>query len=168
MGSFGGVKFDAQNFQDTVTLAQQKELLEKSKIENLAQSLKDYRNNLANYTFPDGQYYVAFDFNSQKINFQGDAYNPNLLRGVMPVVRKFKKGELVSVVTIATNMAGNLVKVIKTNDGYFYADQNNLSKVKPVESVSNKSLLESKKLNNDKTILIIIGAFVLGLLLSND
>jgi hypothetical protein len=46
MGSFGGVKIDAQNFQKTVDLAQQKALLEQSRVETLAQSLTDYRNGL--------------------------------------------------------------------------------------------------------------------------
>ena len=62
----------------------------------------------------------------------------------------------------------NTVKVIQTDSGNFYADQNNLSKTKPVEPVINESLTETKKVNGDKTKIIIIGAFILGYLLSKD
>ena len=174
MGSFGGVKIDAENFQQTVDLAKEKalverELLEQNRLATLSQSLTDYRVNLANSTFPDGQYYVSFDFNSQLINFQGDTYNKNkAFTGLPPVLKQFKKGELVNVVTTPTNMSGNLVKAIQTNEGNFYADQNNLSKTKPVEPLTTQSLSENKKSNNDKTIVIILGAFLLGFLLSKD
>jgi hypothetical protein len=168
MGSFGGVKFDAQNFQQTVDLAQQKALIEQNRLAVLAQSLNDYRDNLENSTFPDGQYYVTSDFNSQLVNFQGDAYNPNLLTGVMPVVRQFKKGDLVTVGTFVKDMAMNKVKVIQTDSGNFYADQNKLSKTKPVEPVTTESLSETRRRNEDKTKIMIVGAFILGFLLSKD
>ena len=173
MGSFGGVNIDAQNFEQTVNLAEQKALIERQLKEQermyaLAQSLKDYRANLPDSTFPDGQYYVTSDFNSTLVRFQGDAYNPNLLAGVMPVVRKFKKGELVTVSTYTKDMAMNTVKVIQTDSGNFYADQNNLSKTKPVEPVTTQSLADTKEKNVNKTTVMIIGAFVLGFLLSKD
>ena len=174
MGSFGGVKFDAQNFEQTVQLAEQKKILEQQLKEQersylLAQSLTDYRQGLLNSTFPDGQYYVTADFNSQLVRFQGDA-RPMEGMDMMPtpVVRNFKKGELVTVVTFVKDMAMTKVKVIQTDTGNFYADQNNLSKTKPVEPVTIESLVETKKANGDKTKIIIIGAFILGFLLSKD
>lgn len=169
MGSFGGVNIDAQNFRQTVDLAQEKALLEQSRIETLAQSLTDYRADLANSTFPDGQYYVTSDFNSTLVQFQGDAYNPNQpFTGLPPVVKQFKKGELVKVGTYTKDMAMNTVKVIQTDSGNFYADQNNLSKTKPVEPVTTQSLADTKEKNVNKTTVMIIGAFVLGFLLSKD
>jgi hypothetical protein len=168
MGNFGGVKIDTQNFNEIVALAQEKSLIEQNRIDTLAQSLQDYRFNLLNSTFPDGQYYVTSDFNTQLVNFQGDAYNPNLLTGVMPVVRQFKKGELVTVSTFVKDMAMNKVKVIQTDSGNFYADQNKLSKTKPVEPVTTESLSETRTRNANKTTVMIIGAFILGFLLSND
>jgi ribosomal protein L21E len=169
MGSFGGVKFDTQNFEQTVDLAQKKALDEQYRIAVLAQNLNDYRVNQLNSTFPDGQYYVSFDFNSQLINFQGDSYNKNkAFTGLPPVLKQFKKGEIVNVITTPTNMSGNLVKAIQTKEGNFYADQNNLSKTKPVENVNTQSLSGTKKSNSDKTIILILGAFLLGFLLSKD
>jgi hypothetical protein len=167
MGSFGGVKFDTQNFEQTVDLAQQKALIEKDRIALLAQSLTDYRDNLANSTFPDGQYYVTSNFNTQLVKFQGDAYNPNQIIKP-PVFKVFKKGELVNVVTTITDMAMNKVKAIQTDSGNFYADQNKLSKTKPVEPVTTESLSETRRRNEDKTKIMIVGAFILGFLLSKD
>lgn len=173
MGSFGGVGIDAQNLVQTVNLAEEKKrieraLLEQNRVDTLAQTLTDYRVGLLNSTFPDGQYYVTSDFNSQLIKFQGDAYNPNLLTGVMPVVKQFKKGELVNVVTTATNMAGGVVKAISTNSGNFYADQNNLSKTKPAEPVITESKEETKQRNGDNTKIMIAVAFILGYLLTKE
>jgi hypothetical protein len=173
MGSFGGVNIDSQNFQQTVNLAEQKALIEKQLKEQerqyqLAQSLTDYRNNLNNSTFPDGQYYVTSDFNSQQVGFQGDANVRNFMAMPNPVLRLFKKGELVNVVTFTKDMAMNTVKVIQTNSGNFYADQNKLSKTKPVEPVTTQSLAENKKKDDDTIKVMIVGAFVLGFLLSND
>lgn len=170
MGSFGGAKVDLQNFEQTVNLAQEKAFLEQQKAKEalLSQSLTDYRNNLNNSVFPDGQYYVTSDFSSQLVQFQGDA-RPIVGMEIMPTaVRNFKKGELVNVVTFTKDMAMNTVKVIQTDSGNFYADQNNLSKTKPFEPVINESLTETKKVNGDKTKIIIIGAFILGYLLSKD
>ncbi len=168
MGSFGGVKIDAQNFNETVALAQEKSLLEQNRINTLGQSLQDYRFNLLNSTFPDGQYYVTSDFNTQLIRFQGDYYSPNTESGLPPVLKMFKKGEVVDVVTTPTNMAGGVVKAIQTNSGNFYADQNKLSKTKPVEPVTTESLNETRKRNEHKAKIIIVGAFILGFLLSKD
>lgn len=170
MGSFAGVSIDAQNLQEVVNLAEQKKILaEQTKLYQLSQSLTDYRKNLLNSTFPDGQYYVTSDFKSQLIQFQGDAYNPNQpFTGMPPVLRQFKKGELINVVTTPTNMAGDVVKGISvSNVGAFYADQTKLSKTKPFETENSESLTETKKVNGDKTKIIIIGAFILGYLLRN-
>lgn len=168
MGSFGGVKFNAENFEQTVDLAQQKALLEQSRIETLAQSLTDYRADLANNIFPDGEYYVTSDFNTKLVEFQGDlAPRPNSFP--RPTVSKFfKKGELVTVGTFVKDMAMNKVKVIQTDSGNFYADQNKLSKTKPVEPVTVQSLNDTKAKNVNKTTVMIIGAFILGFLLSKD
>jgi len=173
MGSFGGVKIDTQNFNETVALAQEKalfqqQLIDQNRVNTLAQSLQDYRVNLLNSTFPDGKYYVTSDFNSTLIQFQGGKYNANELTGVMPVVRQFKKGELVTVITTPTNMVGGVVKSIQTDSGNFYVDQNKLSKTKPVEPVTTESLSETRAKNVNKTTVMIIGAFILGFLLSKD
>ena len=174
MGSFGGVGINAQNLVEAVNLAEQKKILEQQlneqeRMYKLSQSLIDYRVGLLNSTFPDGQYYVTSDFNSQLIKFQGDAYNPNqLFTGVPPVLRQFKKGELVNVVTTATNMAGGVVKAISTNSGNFYADQNNLSKTKPAEPVITESKEETKQRNGDNTKIMIAVAFILGYLLTKE
>jgi len=174
MGSFGGVGIDAQNLVQTVNLAEEKarierELKEQQRVYTLSQSLIDYRVGLLNSTFPDGQYYVTSDFNSQLIKFQGDAYNPNQpFTGLPPVLKQFKKGELVNVVTTATNMAGGVVKAISTNSGNFYADQNNLSKTKPAEPVITESKEETKQRNGDNTKIMIAVAFILGYLLTKE
>ena len=168
MGSFGGVKFDAQNFEQTVDLAQQKALIEQNRLALLAQNINDYRANLVKSSFPDGEYYVTSDFNTQLIRFQGDAYNPKGFTGLPPVFRQFKKGELVTVVTMPIDIAQNVVKAIQTNSGNFYADQNKLSKTKPIEPVTTESLSETRAKNLNKTTIMIIGAFILGFLLSKD
>jgi hypothetical protein len=94
-------------------------------------------------------------------------YNPTQF--TEPTVSKFfKKGELVTVVTTGIDMAMNTVKAIKTDAGNFYADQNKLSKTKPVEPVTTESLSETRAKNTNKTTVMIIGAFILGFLLSKD
>jgi hypothetical protein len=65
-------------------------------------------------------------------------------------------------------MAMNKVKAIQTDSGNFYADQNKLSKTKPVEPVTTESLSETRRRNEDKTKIMIVGAFILGFLLSKD
>ena len=174
MGSFGGVKFDAQNFEQTVQSAEQKKILEQQlneqeRMYKLSQSLIDYREGLLNSTFPDGQYYVTADFNSQLVRFQGDA-RPMEGMDMMPtpVVRNFKKGELVTVVTFVKDMAMTKVKVIQTDTGNFYADQNNLSKTKPAEPVITESKEETKQRNGDNTKIMIAVAFILGYLLTKE
>jgi hypothetical protein len=174
MGSFGGVNIDAQNLVQTVQLAEQKKILEQELKEQermfaLSQSLTDYRQGLLNSTFPDGQYYVTADFNSQLVRFQGDA-RPMEGMDMMPtpVVRNFKKGELVTVVTFVKDMAMTKVKVIQTDTGNFYADQNNLSKTKPAEPVITESKEETKQRNGDNTKIMIAVAFILGYLLTKE
>jgi hypothetical protein len=187
MGSFGGAKIDLQNFEQTVNLAQEKAFLEQQKakeavlvqtlsdyrnsldidrVKSLEQSLLDYRDNLNNSVFPDGEYYVTSDFNSQLVRFQGDARPMEGIIMPTPVVRNFKKGELVNVVTFVKDMAMTKVKVIQTDTGNFYADQNNLSKTKPAEPVITESKEETKRRNGDNTKIMIAVAFILGYLLS--
>ena len=175
MGSFGGVKIDKQNFVETVQLAEQKKILAEQNLKNgsfeqvrsevLAQTLLDYRQDLLDSKFPDGEYYVTADFTSQQVLFQGDAYNPNKPQ---PIKKVFKKGELVNVVTIITDMTMNKAKVIRTSSGDFYADQNNLSKTKPAEPVITESKEEKKQKDGDNLKIMIGIAFVLGYLLSKD
>jgi hypothetical protein len=179
MGSFGGVKIDKQNFEETVQLAEQKKILAEQNLKNgsfeqvrsevLAQTLLDYRQDLLDSKFPDGEYYVTSDFNSQLVRFQGDAYNPNQpFTGLPPVVKQFKKGELVKVGTFIKDMAMTKVKVIETTSGNFFADQNNLSKTKPAEPVITESKEEKKQKDGDNTKIMIAIAFVLGYLLSKE
>ena len=174
MGSFGGVNIDAQNLVQTVNLAEEKKRIERELKEQersylLAQTLTDYREGLLNSTFPDGQYYVTADFNSQKVNFQGDARPMYGSIGFsLPVLRNFKKGELVNVVTFVKDMAMTKVKVIQTDTGNFYADQNNLSKTKPAEPVITESKEETKQRNGDNTKIMIAVAFILGYLLTKE
>jgi len=172
MGSFGGVNINAQNLVEAVNLAEQKKILEQQlneqeRMYKLSQSLTDYREGLLNSTFPDGQYYVTSDFNSQLVRFQGDA-RPMGGMDMMPtpVVRNFKKGELVKVGTFIKDMAMSKVKVIETDSGNFFADQNNLSKTKPAEPVITESKEETKRRNGDNTKIMIAVAFILGYLLS--
>jgi hypothetical protein len=168
MGSFGGVKIDKQNFEQTVQLAQEKALLGQNRIDTLAQSLTDYREGLLNSTFPDGEYYVTADFNSQLVRFQGDARPVEGMIMPTPVVRNFKKGDLVKVGTFIKDMAMSKVKVIETDSGNFFADQNNLSKTKPAEPIVTESKEEIKQRNGDNTKIMIAIAFVLGYLLSKE
>jgi hypothetical protein len=172
MGSFGGVNINAQNLVEAVNLAEQKKILEQQlneqeRMYKLSQSLTDYREGLLNSTFPDGQYYVTSDFNSQLVRFQGDA-RPMGGMDMMPtpVVRNFKKGELVKVGTFIKDMAMTKVKVIETDSGNFFADQNNLSKTKPAEPVITESKEEKKQKDGDNLKIMIVGAFILGYLLS--
>ena len=94
-------------------------------------------------------------------------YNPREF--TEPTVSKFfKKGELVNVITTSIDIAINKVKAIQTDSGNFYADQNKLSKTKPVELLTTDSLAETRRINKNKTSVMIIGAFILGFLLSKD
>ena len=168
MGSFGGVKVDMQNLTEAVELAQEKalfqqKLIDQNRVNTLSQSLEDYRFGLLNANFPDGKYYVTSNFNTQLVvPYKGG------FTGVEPVLRQFKRGELINVITIPANTVYGLVKVIKTDSGNFYADQNKLSKTKPVDPVTTESLSETRAKNVNKTTVMIIGAFILGFLLSND
>jgi hypothetical protein len=168
MGSFAGVNINAQNLEQAVSLAEQKKILsEQSKLQSF--SFNNYANDVFENSFPDGEYYVTSDFNSQLVRFQGDAYNPNQpFTGLPPVVKQFKKGELVKVGTFIKDMAMTKVKVIETSSGNFYADQKNLSKTKPMENIVPEVSLEAKEKNQNKLIIMVIGAFILGYLLSNE
>jgi hypothetical protein len=179
MGSFAGVSIDAKNLEQAVSLAEQKKILAEQNLKNtsfeqvrsevLAQTLLDYRQDQLDSKFPDGEYYVTADFNSQLVLFQGDAYNPNqLFTGLPPVIKQFKKGELVKVGTFIKDMAMTKVKVIETDSGNFFADQNNLSKTKPAEPFVTESKEEIKQRNEDNTKIMIGIAFILGYLLSKD
>jgi hypothetical protein len=180
MGSFAGAKINLQNFEQTVDLAQEKAFFEQQRLNEvlaeqertylLAKSMEDYRKGLVNSTFPDGQYYVTSDFNSQLVRFQGDARprEEGVIGFTLPVLRNFKKGEIVNVVTFTKDMAMNTVKVIQTDTGNFYADQINLSKTKPAEPIITESKEQTKQRDGDNTIIMIVGALILGYLLSKD
>lgn len=169
MGSFGGVSIDNQNFQQTVFLAQQKALDEENRLATLYRGFDDYRLKEMNVTFPDGEYYVAFDFNSTLAKFAGASDTIDLSTN-SPFDRKlFKKGDLVTVYTSRLQRGGNNVKLILVKGvGSYYADPNFLSKTKPAEPLVAESLKETRRRNENKTKLMIAGAFVLGLLLSKD
>lgn len=190
MGSFAGVSIDAQNLQQAVSLAEQKKILaEQTRQYQLSQSLADYRNSLPTMvsdvkiampqydysnnvlvenSFPDGQYYVVTDFVSTEIPFQGGlAPRPNEIKA-LPVKKTFKKGDLVNVETVITSTALTKAKAIKTPMGNFSFNVNDLSKTKPMENIVPEFSLEAKEKNQNKLIIMVIGAFILGYLLSND
>lgn len=169
MGSFGGVKIDAQNFQQTVDLAQQKLLDEKDKYYSFTQGVNDYQADLQKLAFPDGKYYVAFDFNSTLAKFAGASDEMPVSTGSPLEIKLFKKGDLVTVYTARLGRGGNNVKLILVDGtGSYYADPNFLSKTKPAEPLATESLKETRRRNENKTKLMIAGAFVLGLLLSKE
>jgi hypothetical protein len=169
MGSFGGVNIDNQNFEQTVFLAQQKALDKENRLATLSQGLDDYRLKQLNATFPDGQYYVAYDFNSTLAKFAGASDSIDISAGSSSDTKLFKKGDLVTVYTTRLNRGGNNVKLILVEGiGSYYADPNFLSKKKPDEPLVTESLKETRRRNDNKTKLMIAGAFVLGLLLSKD
>ena len=169
MGSFGGVNINNQNFEQTVFLAQQKALDEENRLTTLSQGLNDYRLKQLNATFPDGEYYVAFDFNSTLAKFAGASDAPTVSTDSTLDIKLFKKGDLVTVYTTRLNRGRNNVKLILVEGiGSYYADPNFLSKTKPAEPLVAKSFSETRKRNENKTKLMIAGAFVLGLLLSKN
>jgi hypothetical protein len=169
MGSFGGVNIDTKNLQDAILLAQQKALYDENRLAMLSQGLDDYRLKELNDTFPDGQYYVTFDFKSTLAKFAGASDVPYISTGSPLDIKLFKKGDLVTVYTTRLNRGGNNVKLILVEGvGSYYADPNFLSKTKPAEPLDTKSLKETRKSSDNNTKLMIAGALVLGLLLSKD
>jgi hypothetical protein len=187
MGSFAGGIIDVENLDNAVILAQKKALLdERQKVidyENernkvLAQTLSDYRNGIANASFPDGQYYVVYDFNTT------NAHPANLVySGIgddVPKSRLFKKGEVVNVITQNFGVEDGNKKVIYSDGVFWYSDKNKLSQVKPLEpvgivngvdtgaKVGNDSSNEIRRRNENKTKIMVVGALILGILLSND
>lgn len=167
MGNFAGVSIDAQNLRNVVLLAEQKKL-EGSRLKMLNNSITDYRNDVIENSFPDGQYYVVDDFVSIEIPFQGGLPPREDVVEPLPVKRVFKKGDLVDVETVITSTALTKVKAIKTPMGNFSFNENNLSKTKPIQNIVSQVNLEAKEKNQNKLIIMVIGAFVLGYLLSND
>jgi hypothetical protein len=163
MGSFGGVNFDEKNFKETVALAQQKGITLQVSTDVIEESIIEDN---SNYPFLDGQYFVTSDFNTSLIKVENDLYNPKPT--ITPIIVKFfQKGDVVDIITVITNMSGNKVKAIKTSEGMFYADLNKISKTKPAEATNSESLSQTRIRNENKTKIIIIGAFILGYLLSN-
>ena len=162
MGSFAGVNIDAQNLQQAVNLAEQKKLLsEQSKLQSF--SFNNYANDVVENSFPDGQYYVVTDFVSTEIRFQGGlAPRPNEIKA-LPVKKTFKKGDLVDVETVITSTA-----LTKAPMGNFSFNVNDLSKTKPMKNIVSEVSLEAKEKNQNKLIIMVIGAFILGYLLSNE
>jgi len=167
MGSFAGVNINAQNLEQAVSLAEQKKILsEQSKLQSF--SFNNYANDVDENSFPDGKYYVVADFVSTEIPFQGGlAPRPNEIKA-LPVKKTFKKGDLVDVETVITSTALSKAKAIKTPMGNFSFNVNDLSKTKPMENIVPEVSLEAKEKNQNKLIIMVIGAFVLGYLLSND
>jgi hypothetical protein len=169
MGSFGGVNIDAQNLEDVIVLAQQKALYDEQRLAMLSQGLNDYRLNELNATFPDGQYYVTFDFKSTLAKFAGASDAPYISTGSPLEIKLFKKGDLVTVYTTRLNRGGNNVKLILVEGARsYYADPNFLSKTKPAEPLVAEPLKYTRKSSDNNTKLMIAGALVLGLLLSKD
>ena len=187
MGSFKGAIIDVENLDEAVSLAQKKAMLdeqqkivdyenEKNKV--LAKTLSDYWNVIANASFPAGQYYVVYDFNTT------DAHPANLVySGIgddVPKSRLFKKGEVVNVVTQNFGVEDGNKKVIYSDGVFWYSDKNKLSQVKPLEPVGivngtnmvataeTDSSIETRRRNENKTKIMIVGALILGILLSND
>jgi hypothetical protein len=61
-------------------------------------------------------------------------------------------------------------KAIKTPMGNFSFNSNDLSKIKPIENIVPEVVLETKDKdkNQNKLIIMVIGAFVLGYLLTKE
>jgi hypothetical protein len=167
MGSFAGVNINAQNLEQSVSLAEQKKILsEQSKLQSF--SFNNYKNDVVDNSFPDGQYYVVTDFVSTEIRFQGGLPPREGVVEPLPVKKIFKKGDLVDVETVIVSTALQKAKAIKTPMGNFSFNVNDLSKTKPIQNIVPEVSLEAKEKNQNKLIIMVIGAFVLGYLLSND
>ena len=216
MGSFGGVKIDAQNFQQTVDLAQQKALLEQSRIETLAQSLTDYRNgltqpisnnllinsekllrrNVTGVLNQDVPYNLLLTASEQEANRVAyDKYKIEVEKQRLLDLQAQQAGstEMFYVKPFFGNSLpykqGGILKAGTRVQGDLYAQD-----LRPVDGSYNEWLVvkvpnsfggsvrvgsssiafdtvsaNNKQEEDDKKIkLIVIGAFVLGLLLSND
>jgi len=219
MGSFGGVKIDAQNFQQTVDLAQQKALLEQSRIEKLAQSLTDYRNGLTqsigdrmmvnsekllrrgvtgvlNQDVPYNLLLTASEQESNRVAYdkykievekqrlldlQAQQAGSNQFFSIMPFFGNnlpYKQG---GILKAGTRVQGDLyaqdlrpvdgsynewlvVKVPNSFGGSVRVDSSSIT----YDTVSAPNKQEEKEEDDKKIKLIVIGAFVFGLLLSND
>ena len=216
MGSFGGVKIDAQNFQQTVDLAQQKALLEQSRIETLAQSLTDYRNGLTqplgnrmivnsekllrrnvtgvlNQDVPYNLLWTASEQEANRVAY--DKWKIELEKQNQSNLQAYQTGgvQVFSVQPVGAYSLpykqGGILKAGTRVQGDLYAQD-----IRPVGGEYNEWLVvnvpnsfggsvrvgsssitfdtvsaNNKQEEDDKKIkLIVIGAFVLGLLLSND
>lgn len=219
MGSFGGVKIDAQNFQQTVDLAQQKTLLEQSRIETLAQSLTDYRNGLTqpignrmivnsekllrrnvtgvlNQDVPYNLLWTASEQEANRVAY--DKWKIELEKQNQSNLQAYQTGgvQVFSVQPVGAYSLpykqGGILKAGTRVQGDLYAQD-----IRPVggeynewlvvnvpnsfggsvrvgsssitfDTVSATKKQEEKEEDDKKIKLILIGAFVLGLLLSND
>ena len=219
MGSFGGVKIDAQNFQQTVDLAQQKALLEQSRIETLAQSLTDYRNGLTqplgnrmivnsekllrrnvtgvlNQDVPYNLLWTASEQDANRVAY--DKWKIELEKQNQSNIKAYQTGgvQVFSVQPVGAYSLpykqGGILKAGTRVQGDLYAQD-----IRPVggqynewlvvnvpnsfggsvrvgsssityDTVSAPNKQEEKEEDDKKIKLIVIGAFVLGLLLSND
>lgn len=122
------------------------------------------------FNFPDGKYYVNSDFKTTEIIFQG-----GMPITKTPIEKEFKKGEAVEVITMIVDSSLQKQKAIKTPTGNFNVNYfvNNLSKTKPTETIVSENIsteisTEAKEKNENKLIIMVIGAFVLGYLLSKE
>ena len=219
MGRFGGVKIDAQNFQQTVDLAQQKALLEQSRIETLAQSLTDYRNGLTqtigdrmmvnsekllrrgvtgvlNQDVPYNLLWTASEQEANRVAY--DKWKIELEKQNQSNLQAYQTGgvQVFSVQPVGAYSLpykqGGILKAGTRVQGDLYAQD-----IRPVggeynewlvvnvpnsfggsvrvgsssitfDTVSAPNKQEEKEEDDKKIKLILIGAFVLGLLLSND
>ena len=222
MGSFGGVNIVADNFQQTVELAQEKasllrDALEKNRIETISQSLANYRDgltqtisvtprvnsekllrtNVTGVLNQDVPYNLLLTVSEQEANriaydkykieaekqrildLQAQQAGSNQIFTKMPFFGNtlpYKQG---GILKVGTKVQGDLyAQDLRPVDGQY----NEWVKVKVPNSFGGVVNVDSKFINYDtvtaslsdkqdkdhKVKLIVIGAFVLGLLLSND
>jgi hypothetical protein len=215
MGSFGGVKIDAQNFQQTVEEAQQKALLEPSRTQMLSQNLTDYRNgfvqsfannmlvnsekllrrNVSGVLNQDVPYNLLLKASEQEANRVAyDKWKIEVEKQRLIDLQKLKAGskELFFIKPFVGNnlpyKQGGILKSGTRVQGDLYAQDlrpvdgnyNEWLVVKVPNSFGGEVRVASSSINYDSTPssdnqyqdhklqLIIIGAFVLGILLSDD
>ena len=189
MGSFSGVLFDGQNFQQTVELARQKALLGQNRLVDLAQNITNFRNGL---THSNSNNLLV---NSEKLlrkNVTGvlnQDISYNVLLSVSDIAQQ--QQQLNNNTEVFANLPykqGGLLKSGTRIQGNLYAqdmrpvggDYNEWLKVVIPNSFGGSVIIDSKYINYDnasnsislnneyKIELIIVGIIVLGLLLSED
>lgn len=162
-----------QNYKDLVLENQIGSMQIAQPIQDGTSKIDKYPLDVVENNFPDGQYYVVTDFVSTEIRFQGGLAPREGVVEPLPVKKIFKKGDLVNVETVIISTALQKAKAIKTPTGNFSFNPNYLSKIKPTETIvpetiSNEISTEAKEKNENKLIIMVIGAFVLGYLLRKE